>query len=113
MDQHANAFSETLQQTVAEGIRPGIVPENGMGQKTVTVIGTKANDRAGRTTPNVKFNIAPKSAPRTVIGGKALKDWIQEKGFNGETTSSQRALVGQRKGPLRGANAALKSHLQE
>jgi hypothetical protein len=45
MDQHANAFAETLSQSVQKdikpGIGPGIMPESRKGQETRTVIGTK------------------------------------------------------------------------
>ena len=96
MDQHANTFSETLSQSMQKDIRPdirpGIVPENCMGQETRTVIGTKAHEHAGQTTPSVKFKIAPHLAPRAVIGGKALQDWIKAKGFDGETTSRQKTF---------------------
>jgi hypothetical protein len=84
MDQHANTFSETLSQSVQKdiepGIGPGIVPGNNIGQETKTVIGVEAHDCAGRIAPNVKIKFAPKSAPHAVIGGKALQDWIKEKG---------------------------------
>ena len=80
MDQHANAFAETLSQSIQKdigpGIRPGIVPGNDMGQETKTVIGIKTvrtHDSAGRIVPNVKFKIAPKTAPVAVIGGKATQ----------------------------------------
>jgi hypothetical protein len=98
MDQHANAFAETLSQSVQKdikpGIGPGIMPESSKGQETRTVIGTKTaktRDHAGRIVPNVKIKIAPNSAPIAVIGGKALQEWIKAKGFNGETSSRQRA----------------------
>jgi hypothetical protein len=120
MDQHANAFAETLSQSVQKDIRPGIgpgiVPGNGMGQETRTVIGTKTpktRERAGRIVPNVKFKIAPDSAPIAVIGGKALQEWIKAKGFNGETTSRQRASVEHGKGPLKGVNKGFDGHLKK
>jgi hypothetical protein len=101
IDQHANMFAETLSQSVQKdiepGIKPGIVPGSSMGQETRTVIGTKTHDSIGWITPNVKIKLASKSAPCAVIGGKALQDWIKAKGFNGETTSRQRASVRQRK----------------
>jgi hypothetical protein len=120
MDQHANAFAETLSQSVRKdiepGIGPGIMPESRKGQETGTVIGTKtektraktekAREHAGRIVPNVKFKTAPKSAPIAVIGGKALQEWIKAKGFNGETTSRQRASDAHGKGPLKGVNKA-------
>jgi hypothetical protein len=113
MDQHANAFAETLSQSVQKdikpGIWPGIVPESSKGQETRTVIGTKgtkSHDSTRRIVPNVKFKIAPDSAPIAVIGGKALQEWITAKGFNGEITSRQRASVGHGKGPLKGVNKA-------
>ena len=119
MDQHANAFAETLTQNVQKGIRPGIspgtVPESAKGQETRTVIGTKTNtiyDRAGRIVSNVKVNVAPKSAPIAVIGGKALQAWIKERGFNGETTSRQRNSVEHGKGPLKGVNKGYTGHLK-
>jgi hypothetical protein len=118
MDQHANAFAETLSQSVqkdiAPGIRPGIVPESSKGQETRTVIGTKTantRDHAGRIVPNVKIKIAPNSAPFAVIGGKALQDWIQAKGFNGETTSSQRASIERVKESPKRDNRTVKGHL--
>jgi hypothetical protein len=83
------------------------MPESSKGQETRTVIGTKAtktHDSAGQIIPNVKFKIAPDSAPIAVIGGKALQEWIKAKGFNGETTSRQRASVKHGKGPLKGVN---------
>jgi hypothetical protein len=117
-EQHAHAYNETLQQTVAKGIEPGIgpgiVPGNSMGQETGTIIGIKACDRARWIEPNVKIKFAPKSAPSAVmIGGKALQDWIKEKGFNGETTSRQRASARRGKGPFKRANIAPKGHLQK
>jgi hypothetical protein len=122
MDQHANAFAETLSQSVqkdiAPGIRPGIVPESSKGQETWTVIGTKTGtktantrDHAGRIVPNVKIKIAPKSAPIAVIGGQALQDWIRAKGFNGETTSSQRASIERVKESPKRDNKTVKGHL--
>ena len=120
MDQHANAFAETLTQNVQKGIkpgiRPGIVPESSKGQETRTVIGTKTDsiyDHAGRIVSNVKFKVAPKSAPIAVIGGKALQAWIKEKGFNGETTSRQRTSVKHGKGSLQGANKGFDGHLKK
>ena len=117
MDQHANAFSETLSQSMQKDIRPdietGTVPESCMGEDTRTVIGTKAHEHARRTTPSVKFKIAPHLAPSAVIGGKALQDWIKTRGFDGETTSRQRASVGRGKGPLQGVNKAKDGHLQK
>jgi hypothetical protein len=120
MDQHANAFAETLSQSVQKDIRPGIgtgfVPGNSMGQETRTVIGTKTaktQDHAGWIVPNVKFKIAPDSALIAVIGGKALQEWIKAKGFNGETTSRQRTSVGHGKGPLKGVNKGFDGHLKK
>ena len=120
MDQHANAFAETLSQSVQRdtesGIRPGIVPESEKGQETRTVIGTKTKstyENAGRIMSNVKFKVAPKSAPITVIGGKALQAWIKEKGFNGETTSRQRTSARHGKGSLQGANKGVDGHLKK
>jgi hypothetical protein len=120
MNQHANAFAETLSQSVQKdikpGIGPGIVPEISKGQETKTVIGTKTantRDHAGRIIPNVKFKIAPNSAPIAVIGGKTLQEWIKAKGFNGETTSRQRTSVGHGKGPLKGVNKGFDGHLKK
>ena len=94
IDQHANAFSETLTQTVAEGtgsvhgpvaMTGGII---GTGIKTgidlLTDIGQKTS--AGRIKDTVKL----KTAKGQVLSGRALKDWIIDKGFNGRTTQSQR-----------------------
>jgi hypothetical protein len=118
MDQHANAFAETLSQSVQKdiepGIGPGIVPESSKGQETRTVIGTKtakSHDHAGRIVPNVKIKFAPKSAPHAVIGGKALQDWIKAKGSNGETTSSQRASIERVKESLKRGNKTPNGHL--
>jgi hypothetical protein len=118
MDQHANAFAETLSQSVQKDIRPdigpGIVPGNGMGKEIRTVIGTKTaktHDRTGRIVPNVKIKIAPNSAPIAVIGGKSLQEWIKAKGFNGETTSSQRASIERVKESLKRDNKTSNGHL--
>jgi hypothetical protein len=62
MDQHANAFLETLLQSVQKdtgpGIEPGLVPGNGMGQETGTVIDMKTHVSTGRIAPNVKTKSA-------------------------------------------------------
>ena len=117
MDQHANAFSETLSQSMQKDIRPdigpGTVPESCMGEDTRTVIVTQAHEHARQTTSSVKFKIAPHSAPSAVIGGKALQDWIKTRGFDGETTSRQRASVGRAKGHLQRVNEASDGHLQK
>ena len=124
MSQHANAFSETLSQTVvgrmenrhdavdrsmatdivsmATGIRPGIVTESFKGPGTKTEIGTRPGTMhvqgAGRVSSLLKSKDS-KDPNRTVLTGKALKDWIIDKGFDGKTTKLQRDCPKDRKGP--------------
>ena len=105
MDQHANAFSETLPPTVVQdteqsilvGIvtksskgpgttRPGIATAIGTRPGMATEIGTRPGIAAGRQ-PRVTES---KKAIYPVLKGKALKDWIIDKGFDGKSTKAQR-----------------------
>ena len=61
---------------IGTGIKTGIDLLTDIGQKT----------NAGRIKDTVKLKIAKSQ----VLSGKALKDWIIDKGFNGKTTQSQR-----------------------
>ena len=110
-EQHAPAYNETLSQRVPRdikpGIKPGIVPGNSMGTETRTVIGTRPGMSAGRVTSNVKTKISN----RPLLSGKALKQWMEVKGFNGETTKSQRASIGGLKGPMKEDSESLRGHL--
>ena len=110
MSQHANAFSETLSQTVAEGIgidtMTGIVTESFKGPGTKTEIGTRPGIKhmanAGRTSSHVK-SIKPKDLQdpkQMVLTGKALTAWIIDKGFNGKTTKLQRDCPKGGKSPM-------------
>ena len=109
MSQHANAFSGTLSQTVAEDIEmdtmTGIVTESFKGPGTKTEIGTRPGTMhvqgAGRTSSLLK-SVKPKDPQdtnRTVLSGKALKAWIIDKGFDGKTTKLQRDCPKDRKDP--------------
>jgi hypothetical protein len=40
-----------------------------------------------------------------------LKRWMEVKGFNGETTKSQRTSIGGLKGPTKGDSKSPKGHL--
>ena len=94
MDQHANAFSETLPPTVVQDIVPnmmtGIVTEDREGPGTRPGIRINTNSvpaqSAGRQSSPVKI----KDPKRLVLSGKALKDWIIDKGFDGVSTQLQR-----------------------
>ena len=97
LDQHANAFSETLIQTVHKDVDIGTktmtMPQSAKGTGTMTDIsgliagiGTRPVPNAGRNSRPVKLN----TVKNKVISGKALKAWIIDKGFNGTTTQSQR-----------------------
>ena len=120
MDQHANAFSETLPKPVATdigpllqpvkediepGIRPGTMTETyeGPGTRpgTATETGTESTSDAGRQSRLVKVN-KPK---RPVLSGKALKDWIIDRGFDGVSTQLQRdrpkSKIKESKDPIR------------
>ena len=100
MSQHANAFSETLSQTVAKGVgmdtMTGIVIESFKGPGTKTEIGTRPGIKhmvnAGRTSSPVKLEKSKdlQDTKQTVLTGKALTAWIIDKGFNGKTTKLQR-----------------------
>ena len=91
MDQHANAFSVTVPERVAKVIGPGImtgimVPR--AGRVTISITSRKRNDQTG-----------PKRAPSPPLRtGKALSDWIRDKGFNGVSTNKQRERSGTAKG---------------
>ena len=55
--------------------------------------------------------VKAKMANRPLLSGKALKQWMEDKGFNGETTRSQRASVDGLKGPVKGNSKSTKGHL--
>ena len=109
MSQHANAFSETLSQTVAESVdiitMTGTVTKSFKGPGTKTEIGTRPGirhvDRAGRVSIPIK-SMKPKDLQdpkQMVLTGKALTAWIIDKGFNGKTTKLQRDCPKDGKGP--------------
>jgi hypothetical protein len=78
-----------------------------MGTETETVIGTKPGTSAGRVMSNVKTKISN----RPLLSGKALKRWMEAKGFNGETTKSQRASIAGLEGLSKGDSESPKGHL--
>ena len=105
MDQHANAFSETLPPTVVQdteqsilvGIvtkgykrpgttRPGIATAIGTRPGIATAIGTIPVSDAGRLPKTTES----RKQKHPVLKGKALKDWIIDKGFDGKSTKAQR-----------------------
>ena len=119
MDQHANAFSETLPRTVVQdteqsilagivtkslkgpGTRPGMATAKRTKPGIATETGTERSSDAGRQSRLVKV-IKPK---RPVLSGKALKDWIIDRGFDGVSTQLQRdrpkSKIKESKDPIR------------
>ena len=94
MDQHANAFSETLPPTVVQdteqNILVGIVTKSlkrpGTRPGMATAKGTTPVSDAGRLLKTTES----RKQKHPVLKGKALKDWIADKGFDGVTTKAQR-----------------------
>ena len=105
MDQHANAFSETLPPTVVQdteqsilvGIvtkgykrpgttRPGIATAIGTRPGIATATGTIPVSDAGRLPKTTES----RKQKHPVLKGKALKDWIIDKGFDGKSTKAKR-----------------------
>ena len=93
MDQHANAFSVKVPERVVEVIGPGIKPGIGKGPSEARVIRAGRAKSASDSLDSRKGN-GPKYPKRQqsppLRTGKALRDWIRDKGFNGVSTTVQR-----------------------
>ena len=93
MDQHANAFSVRVPERVVEVIEPGIRPGIREGPSEARVIRAGRAKSASDSLDSRKGN-GPKYPKRQqsppLRTGKALRDWIRDKGFNGVSTTVQR-----------------------
>ena len=137
IDQHAGAYIETLLKPVAKdmdgllqsagediepGIRPGIVTQTYEGPGTRP--GTATDPRTGTTSSAGRQSKASKieMPKRKVLSGKALKDWIIDKGFDGRSTKAQRerpkmkekeSSIEELKGPIRSSYEVRRKKEQE
>jgi hypothetical protein len=101
LSQHANAFSATLPKSVAKSA--GMSPTEYLNAKTEYFADKGVLDRAGRAklfveTPYVnkespKGSYVKKATPRTLLKGKALKEWMIDRGFaTGDTKKANAKL---------------------
>ena len=101
MSQHANAFRVVRPQKVAEVIEPGIGPGIEHAGRAKMPVGAPPQsgraDQVGNVPRNprktqeecpIKPNVLGAPLP-PLLSGKALKDWIQDKGFDGVSTKRQ------------------------
>ena len=114
MDQHANAFSVKVPVEGNNSITTGIRPGTGPGTENFSSEGVL--ERAGRAevlveTPYVNKGVhrtayVKKSAERPLLTGKALTDWMIDRGFIGKVPGkkSERIDRGKSRLAIRGKN---------
>ena len=100
MDQHANAFRAKGAKVLIETEGVLVHVPDGAGRDKPRLKDENGNFESSRNNRKEYFKATGGEPvgqrPTKLLTGQALKDWIKEKGFNGVTTTKQRAHLQKR-----------------